>query len=359
MFPILYLLKKILEMVQGTITTEFHDALVLAISDVSEEEGVGIYDIIKILIFEMNREIDAGEVSFGPSPVFNWLQLLRDKNYSHPFMLQSHQKEARGKKKGLFNKCLLEMTRYMVKSDWNDVSWYEFITYLLFIQSNTHHKVAPPSKEYWAAAPAWLCRNSEVFLDFFYKSKDSFHPLKDWTHPFEKPLDHLGCIHASDEPKKRAWYWVERFEKEKKDLLMFRNWGGHSLGQRETTGWFGRSSKERDGDVFPCVSVINELRALEMLPRISGEYDLGVQQANRVAYAKEKELEAEIQKLKQENLDLKYDSFEREIPWMVLLPIIPIVATVLFLGVSTGTKSPTETKSIEIDYSDCQPVFRR
>ena len=334
---------------QGTITAEFHNALVRSIAAVSDEEGVGIYDLIKILIFEMNQVIHISEVKFGPSPVFHWVQLLRDKNYRHPFMLQSHQNEARGRKKGLFNKCLLEMTRYMVKTDWNDVSWYEFITYLLFIQSNTHHKLAPPSKQGWAAAPAWLCRNSESFLDFFYRSKEEFNPLKEWTHPDEKPLDHLDCISASDEPKKRAWYWVERFEKEKKDLLMLDNWEGYNQGleKRETTGWFVRSSKERDGDVFPCVSVINDLRALEMLPRISGEYDLGVQQANRVAYAKEKELETEIQKLKQENQDLK------ESPWMVLFPIIPIVATVLFLGLST------ETKSIEIDYSDCQPVFRR
>ena len=120
---------------QGTITAEFHNALVLSIAAVSDEEGVGIYDIIKILIFEMNREIHAGYVDFGPSPVFKWLELLRDKKYSHPFMLQSHQNEARRRKKGLFNKCLLQMTGYMVKSDWNDVSWFEFIVYLLFNQS--------------------------------------------------------------------------------------------------------------------------------------------------------------------------------------------------------------------------------
>lgn len=138
---------------QGTITAEFHNALVLSISAVSDVEGVGIYDIIKILIFEMNQVIHISEVKFGPSPVFKWIQLFRDKKYCHPFMLQSHQKEVRGRKKDLFNKCLLQMTDYMGKSDWNDVSWFEFITYLLFIQSNTHHRVAPLSKEDWVAAP--------------------------------------------------------------------------------------------------------------------------------------------------------------------------------------------------------------
>ena len=138
---------------QGKVTCEFHNALVQSIAAVSDEDGVGIYDLIKILIFEMNQEILVGYVYFGPSPVFKWVQILLDKEYSHPFMLQSHQKEVRGRKKDLFNKCLLQMTDYMGKSDWNDVSWFEFITYLLFIQSNTHHRVAPLSKEDWVAAP--------------------------------------------------------------------------------------------------------------------------------------------------------------------------------------------------------------
>ena len=285
---------------QGTITAEFHNALVLSISAVSDEEGIGIYDLIKILIFEMNQVIHASEVKFGPSPVFNWVQLFRDKKYSHPFMLQSHQKEVRGRKKDLFKKCLLQMTTHMVKSEWNDVSWFEFLVYLLFIQSNTHHFLPSPEKQDWAAAPAWLCRNSEVFLDFFYKSKDGFHPLKEWTRLFEKPLDHLGFIQESEEPTGRAGYWVERFEEEKRDLLMFRNWAGYNQGmeKRETTGWFARISKDRDGDIFPYGAVINQLRDHYGLERISGEYDLGIQETNRVAYAKEKELEAEIQKLK-------------------------------------------------------------
>ena len=299
---------------QGTITAEFHNALVLSISAVSDEEGVGIYDIIKILIFEMNQVIHASEVKFGPSPVFNWVQLLRDKKYSHPFMLQSHQKEVRGRKKELFNKCLLGMTRHMVKSDWNDVSWYEFISYLLFIQSNTHHRMAPPSKQDWVAAPAWLCRNSIAFLDFFYKSKDEFHPLKEWTRPFEKPLDHLGFIPGSEEPTERAWYWVERFNKEREDLLMFNTWEGHVAGMenRVTTGWFVRGWKVRDGDIFPYGAVINKLRDHYGLERISGEYDLGIQETNRVAYAKEKELEAEIQKLKEQIQDLTGETQEEE-----------------------------------------------
>ena len=295
--------KRLLAMTeQGKVTCEFHNALVQSLANVSEEEGIGIYDLIKILIFEMNRVIHASEVKFGPSPVFNWLQLLRDKKYSHPFMLQSHQNEERGRKKGLFNKCLLQMTGYMVKSDWNDVSWFEFIMYLLFIQSNTHHRVAPPEKEHWFAAPAWLCRNAESFLNFFYRSKEEFHPLKEWTRPDEKPLDHLGFIPGSEEPTDRAGYWVKRFEEDKTELLMLDNWAGYNQGmeKRETTGWFARSSKDREGDVFPYLNVINQLRDYYGLPRVSGEYDLGVQQTNRVAYAKEKELEAEIQKLKEE-----------------------------------------------------------
>ena len=139
-----------------------------------------------------------------------------------------------------------------------------------------------------------------MFLDFFYKSKDGFHPLKQWTRPYEKPLGHLGFIQESKEPTERAGYWVESFEKEKKDLLMFNNWGTYAQGmeQRETTGWFARISKDRDGDIFPYGAVINQLRDHYGLERISGEYDLGIQETNRVAYAKEKELEAEIQKLK-------------------------------------------------------------
>ena len=297
---------------QGTITAEFHNALVLSIAAVSDQEGVGIYDLIKILIFEMNQVIHISEVKFGPSPVFKWIQLLRDKRYSHPFMLQSHQKEVRGRKKDLFNKCLLQMTTHMAKSDWNDVSWFEFLVYLLFIQSNTHHRVVPPEKEHWVAAPAWLCRNSEVFLDFFYKSKDEFHPLKEWTRQFDKPLDHLGFIPETEEPKERAWYWVKRFEEEKRDLLMFRNWAGYNQGmeKRETTGWFARISKDKDGDIFPYGAVINDLRDHYGLDRISGEYDLGIQETNRVAYAKEKELEAEIQKLKE---DLDGDEEEKRV----------------------------------------------
>ena len=54
----------------GKVTCEFHNALVQSITAVSDEEEVGIYDLIKILIFEMNQVIDIGEVDFGPSPVF-------------------------------------------------------------------------------------------------------------------------------------------------------------------------------------------------------------------------------------------------------------------------------------------------
>ena len=76
--------KRLLAMTeQGKVTCEFHNALVQSLANVSEEEGIGIYDLIKILIFEMNRVIHASEVKFGPSPVFNWLQLLRDKKYHY------------------------------------------------------------------------------------------------------------------------------------------------------------------------------------------------------------------------------------------------------------------------------------
>ena len=151
-----------------------------------------------------------------------------------------------------------------------------------------------------------------MFLDFFYKSKDSFHPPKEWTRPDEKPLCHLGFIPETEEPTERAWYWVKRFEEEKRDLLMFRNWAGYNQGmeQRETTGWFARISKDRDGDIFPYGAVINQLRDHYELERISGEYDLGIQETNRVAYAKEKELEAEIQKLKE---DLDGDEEEKRV----------------------------------------------
>ena len=85
---------------------------------------------------------------------------------------------------------------------------------------------------------------------------------------------------------------------------MLDNWEGYATGMesRVTTGWFVRGSKDREGDIFPYVAVINQLRDYYGLPRVSGEYDLGVQQTNMRAYAKEKELETEIQKLKEDIL---------------------------------------------------------
>ena len=250
------------------VTPEFHNALIHSIVEVKKENGdIGIFEFIKLMISETNWILSPGERDFGDKSVSNFVKKHIDGQYSYPLISQ-HPDTLRERSLNLYRDCLVKIHKTL-NGDW-DVSWFEFITYLLFIQSNCHHKGNNNSHK--------LCRNSDSFLDFFYKSKAAFNPWLPWE--ISDRLRYGRDIKDIPETKAaelRGEWWVEAFEREKKILLMFETLApSHYLGRRITTGWVVRGFNDIiKGDILPQGSVINQLREYYGLPGLSGDYGLG------------------------------------------------------------------------------------
>ncbi|MBD23816.1 MAG: hypothetical protein CMG46_02260 [Candidatus Marinimicrobia bacterium] len=250
------------------ISPSVHNALILSIVKMSKEESIDIFDIIQMLISETNWILSPGARDFGREPISNYVQNFLDGLYCYPLYVQFHWPESRSRCKVLYRDCLVlihkSLSGGLYGDFWKEVSWYEFLTYLLFIQSNCHHKGNINSSR--------LCRNSDSFLNFFYKSKSGFNPLSQWENNGDKPR--MNVIHKSNTNVFRAPFWVKAFENEKRDLLMFDTLApNHYLGNRTTTGWTVRGGGRMD--IIPYGCVLNQLREYYDLPLLSGDYGLG------------------------------------------------------------------------------------
>ena len=250
-----------------TITPLFHDALIHSIVEMTKEnDDISIFEFIQLMISETNGILSPGARDFGPSLISKTVKRYIQGIHSYP-LISEHYGFPKEKKKILYRDCLVKIHEAMYAQ--LDVSWYDLLTYLLFIQSNCHHKGDSNSHK--------LCRNSDSFLDFFYKSKSAFNPWLRWEESdrlrYGRDIEDIPKTKAAE---LRGEWWVKAFEREKDILLMFETLApSHYLGKRLTTGWVVRGLKAEEGDILPYGSVLNQLREHYGLPALSGDYGLG------------------------------------------------------------------------------------
>tara|TARA_Y100000817_G_scaffold105093_1_gene82314 strand:+ start:613 stop:1509 length:897 start_codon:yes stop_codon:yes gene_type:complete len=248
------------------VTSLFHNALIHSIVEMTKEnEDISIFDFIRLMVSETNWILSPGARDFGPSSVSKIVQRFVQGIHSYP-LISEHYGTPKEKKRILYRDCLVKIHETLNR-EW-DVSWYDLLTYLLFIQSNCHHKGNTNSHK--------LCRNSDSFLDFFYKSKSEFNPWSQWELSRLHYSPVMDYIQETKTAQLRGEWWVKAFEREKENFLMFETLAPtHYLGTRFTTGWVVRGFKPEEGDFLPQGSVLNQLREHYELPLLSGDYGLG------------------------------------------------------------------------------------
>ena len=254
-----------------TVTLNFHNAFICSIALYAEKSDVNIYDLIRKLISDMNWLLSPGGIEFEELSPGKALKKHFKKNCGY-FTFCNQPPHKKGN--------IIDWFVYLDKSKeweaWEDITWFDILTYLLFIQTNCHHKGHILGSK--------LCKNSDSFKDFFYKSKNIFiyDENKNLKRVNNKKLDSL------------APWWVSTFYKEKKALLMFNDLSSDryfNINKRDTTGWIARGY-----DWLPFGSVINRLRYINGLPFLSGDYGLG--------HLSEKQINKEVRFIiKQDNID--------------------------------------------------------
>ena len=277
------------------VTSLFHAALIHSIVEITKEnENIAIFDFIKLMISETNWILSPGERDFGDEPIAKYVKKHIDGQYSYP-LIGLRREALRERSLDLYRDCLVKIHEAL-NGDW-DVSWFEFITYLIFIQSNCHHKGENINSHK-------LCRSSDSFLDFFYKSKAAFNPWLPWEKADRLRYGRdIKDIPETKTAELRGEWWVSAFEREKKILLLFETLApSHYLGKRLTTGWVVRGFTDIiKGDFIPQGSVLNQLRRHYELPELSGDYGLGCMSVQSdVLYELEDKEEEEKEKEKKE-----------------------------------------------------------
>tara|TARA_A100001037_G_C15107577_1_gene617254 strand:- start:269 stop:1204 length:936 start_codon:yes stop_codon:yes gene_type:complete len=265
-----------IQVVETPITPSFHEAFILSIVKVSKEHGIGIFEFIQFAISETNWKLSPGDINLSKYYPAYYVKRYLDGKFSYPLMVSlGDGRKDKEKRVMVYKDFIIKIDEYMREErtgGWDKITWFDFLTYLLFIQSNCHHKGNVNSSK--------LCRNSDSFLNFFYKSKSSFNPMAQWERDGDKPL--LPVINESKKEVYRAEWWVEAFKRDKDNLLMY-----HDLGDnreyRKTIGWTVRGFKGSKGlpaDRIPSGAVLNQLRSFYNLPKLSGEYSLGIMSSN-------------------------------------------------------------------------------
>ena len=265
-------------------TPEFHDALIKSIVDISKEEEINIFDIIKMMISETNWILSPGERNLGIKSVAKYVQKYINGEYSYP-IYSIHAGTYRDKSRILYRDILVKIHGYL-NGEWDEIIWFEFLTYLIFIQSNCHHKGNP-----YSAKPK-LCRNSDSFLNFFYKSKNAFNPWSQWEDKRIRYSPVMDYIQETKTSELRGEWWAKAFEREKRKLLMFETLSTSCrIVSRFTTGWIVRGFNGKGYDVLPQASVVNQLREHYGCPQLCGDYGYGHMSAESNVYKIEDKIE--------------------------------------------------------------------
>tara|TARA_Y100000817_G_scaffold261931_1_gene216539 strand:+ start:90 stop:614 length:525 start_codon:yes stop_codon:yes gene_type:complete len=114
-------------------------------------------------------------------------------------------------------------------------------------------------------------------LNFFHKSKNG-HFVSSTINQSEDGLE-ISFDRSREGTKKAeylAWWWVKVYKEDVHNLLMFHDLVENDV-ERRTVGWISRGWNG-NGDFLPWGAVINTLREYHKLPRLCGDYDVGVMQ---------------------------------------------------------------------------------
>ena len=249
----------------------FHDAVITSIASYAREESVNIYDLIRTLIADLthiiscsgreawekgNLERSLKSYNRGLNAVFGWGDDKEKHKWKH------------------CAKFLTKVDKFLKKEkeEWGDITWCDVITYLIFIQSNCHHggKVLQSTK---------LCKSPDSFLNFFYKSKNGLDvPPKFTQSENGHVISYTRSREGTTTVEHLAKWWVKVYKEDVHDLLMFNDLVENHL-DRNTVGWISRGfGLDVEGDYLPWGAVINTLREYHSLPRLSGDYSVGIMQ---------------------------------------------------------------------------------
>ena len=247
----------------------FHDAVITSIASYAREESINIYDLIRTLIADLTHIIsgsgrNAWEAG-NPERALDSYNRRLNAVFGWGDDMDKHKRKHCAKfltKVDEFHK--------KAKEEWSDITWCDVITYLIFIQSNCHHrgKVLHSTQ---------ICKSPDSFLNFFHKSKNGLDvPPKFNQSENGLVISYTRSREGTKTAEHLAWWWVKVYNEDVLDLLMF-----HDLvenhAERRTVGWISRGWNG-NGDFLPWGAVINTLREYHKLPRLCGDYDVGVMQ---------------------------------------------------------------------------------
>ena len=247
----------------------FHDAVITSIASYAREESINIYDLIRTLIADLTHIIsgsgrNAWEAG-NPERALDSYNRRLNAVFGWGDDMDKHKRKHCAKfltKVDEFHK--------KAKEEWSDITWCDVITYLIFIQSNCHHRGK-------TLHSTQICKSPDSFLNFFHKSKNGLDvPPKFNQSENGLVISYTRSREGTKTAEHLAWWWVKVYNEDVLDLLMF-----HDLvenhAERRTVGWISRGWNG-NGDFLPWGAVINTLREYHKLPRLCGDYDVGVMQ---------------------------------------------------------------------------------
>ena len=247
----------------------FHNAVITSIASYAREESINIYDLIRTLIVDLTHIIsgsgrNAWEAG-NPERALDAYNRRLNAIFGWGDDMEKHKRKHCAK---FLTK--VDMFLKKEKEAWDDITWCDVITYLIFIQSNCHHRGK-------TLHSTQICKSPDSFLNFFHKSKNG-HFVSSTINQSEDGLE-ISFDRSREGTKKAeylAWWWVKVYKEDVHNLLMFHDLVEKDV-ERRTVGWTSRGWNG-NGDFLPWGAVINTLREYHKLPRLSGDYDVGVMQ---------------------------------------------------------------------------------
>ena len=253
------------------VTQAFHDAVITSIASYAREESINIYDLIRTLIVDLTHIIsgsgrNAWEAG-NPERALDAYNRRLNAIFGWGDDMEKHKRKHCAK-------FLTKVDAFLKKEEeeWDDITWCDVITYLIFIQSNCHHRGK-------ALHSTQICKSPDSFLNFFHKSKNGL----DVPPKFNQSENGLVISYTrSREGTKKAEYlagwWVKVYKEDVHNLLMFHDLVENQE-ERRTVGWTSRGfGGIAEGDYLPWGAVINTLREYHRLPPLSGDYSVGFMQ---------------------------------------------------------------------------------
>lgn len=254
------------------ISPTFHNAVITSIASYAREESINIYDLIRTLIADLTHIIsgsgrNAWEAG-NPERALDAYNKRLNAIFGWGDDMEKHKRKHCAKfltKVDEFHK--------KAKEEWSDITWCDVITYLIFIQSNCHHRGK-------TLHSTQICKSADSFLNFFHKSKNGLDvPPKFNQSGNGLVISYTRSREGTKTAEYLAWWWVKVYNEDVHNLLMFHDLVENHV-ERRTVGWISRGWNG-GGDFIPWGAVLNTLREYHELPRLSRDYDAGVIQGRR------------------------------------------------------------------------------